>query len=156
MRRRVPVSAAGAPSIYYGDEAGIGGHIRTNEGCRWPMPWSRPIPQDPHYLIYSALCRAKRTHPALREGGLQFFPAQGKVLIMARSLETDWAVGILSMEEEERTLRLPMGALGENRLPERDLFGRPVEAVSRDDGSFLIRIPPCSCLLLASEDLLPG
>ena len=34
----------GAASIYYGDEAGIDGTIFTNEGCRYPMTWSRDFP----------------------------------------------------------------------------------------------------------------
>ena len=140
----------GAASIYYGDEAGVGGHVRTNEGCRWPMPWSKRIEEDPHYRVYAALCAAKKRHPALREGGLQFLAAEGRVLAMARSQERDWAVCVISMEEEERTLRLPMAALGADRLPERDLFGLPLQGQRTEDGGLLLRIPPRSGLMFCA------
>jgi alpha-glucosidase len=29
----------GSPSVYYGDEAGLDGHVNTVEGCRYPMQW---------------------------------------------------------------------------------------------------------------------
>ncbi len=142
----------GAASIYYGDEAGIGGHIRTNEGCRWPMPWSRALEEDPHYRVYAALCAAKKAHPALREGGLQFPAAEGKVLALARTLDRDWVLGVLSMEGEERTVRIPLGALGAERLPERDLFGAPLSAAAQPDGSILLRVPPRSGLLICAQE----
>ncbi len=69
---------------------------------------------------------------------------------MARSLERDWAVCVISMEEGERTLCLPMAALGADRLPERDLFDLPLQGQRTEDGGLLLRIPPRSGLMFCA------
>lgn len=61
----------GAPSVYYGDEAGMeGGKDPFN---RRPYPWGQ---EDPELLEhYQILGRLRKDHPALRTGGLEFFQA---------------------------------------------------------------------------------
>ena len=59
----------GAPSIYYGDEAGMAGH--KDPFNRRTYPWGQ---EDGELLAhYRALGELKRTHPALRRGDIRFF-----------------------------------------------------------------------------------
>ena len=59
----------GAPSIYYGDEAGMEGH--KDPFNRRAYPWGQ---EDGELLAhYRALGACKRSHPALRRGDIRFF-----------------------------------------------------------------------------------
>ena len=63
----------GAPSIYYGDEAGMeGGKDPFNRQC---YPWGREDPVLQRH--YRALCALREQEPALRTGGLRIFEAGG-------------------------------------------------------------------------------
>ena len=66
----------GAPSIYYGDELGIDGTLESNEGCRYPMPWSRLGQAPEQFGFYQTLARLRAAHAALREGGMKFLWAR--------------------------------------------------------------------------------
>lgn len=46
-------------SIYYGDEAGIAGRLDTNEGFRYPMPWSREFQKEAAFFVLSKTCQIK-------------------------------------------------------------------------------------------------
>lgn len=61
----------GAPSLYYGDEAGMEGY--KDPFNRRPYPWGR---EDRQLLShYQALGQLRREYPALRQGDIRFFTA---------------------------------------------------------------------------------
>ena len=124
----------GAPSVYYGDEAAVGGTLGTNEGCRWPMPWKSGFEQGETYRFYRTLMRLKREREALRRGGMKFLYAEGGVLSLARFTADEALVLVMSTEDEDRAIRLPLGAIGA-RSPagNRDLFGTPLEWTEDDE-----------------------
>ncbi len=66
----------GAPSLYYGDEAGMEGH--KDPFNRRTYPWGK---EDPILLgLYRTLGTLKKTTPALQLGDIRFFQAgQGKI-----------------------------------------------------------------------------
>ena len=66
----------GAPSIYYGDEAGMEGH--KDPFNRRTYPWGK---EDPILLgLYRTLGQLKKANPALQQGDIQFFQAEeGKI-----------------------------------------------------------------------------
>ena len=66
----------GAPSIYYGDEAGMEGH--KDPFNRRTYPWGKV---DPILLgLYRTLGNLRKEHPALQLGDIQFFQAEeGKI-----------------------------------------------------------------------------
>ena len=82
----------GAASVYYGDEASIGGDPGSNEGCRWPMPWGTEFEKTERFRFYRTLMRLKADHPALSSGGMQFLFAEGGVLSIARFTDCGAAV----------------------------------------------------------------
>ena len=71
----------GAPTIYYGDEAGLcGGRDPMN---RLPFPWGR---EDAELLaLYRELAAMKREHPALRTGDIRFLEAENGVVRFTRT-----------------------------------------------------------------------
>ena len=82
----------GAASVYYGDEASVGGTLGTNEGCRWPMPWGTGFEESERFRFYRTLMRLKHDHPALSRGGMKFLYADGGILSMARFTDCGVAV----------------------------------------------------------------
>lgn len=113
----------GAPSIYYGDEAGIGGEIETMEGCRYPMPWGEDFETGEAYRLHQTMIRAKRDYAALRGGGMKFLYAADDVVAIARFCGEETIVGVISTNERDVTIRLPLGAVGAS-VPTRELFDR--------------------------------
>ena len=113
----------GAPSVYYGDEAGIDGILGSNEGCRHPMPWDSGFEKGDAFRLYQTVIRCRREHAALRRGGMKFLCAEGRVLAMARFTEDEVFVGVLSGEDRDVTVRLPLGAVGA-KAPLREIFGK--------------------------------
>ena len=138
----------GAPSIYYGDEADADGIYGTNEGCRYPMPWSKPFQNGEKYRLYHRLAHLKKEHAALSEGGMKFLYAHGDVFAIARFWEEDILVGVISKSDEEETIRLPLGAAG-GREPEEkcDLLGNPLSWQKCDDHAVSFRVEPHSSYL---------
>jgi len=117
----------GAPSIYYGDEAGIDGALDTNEGFRYPMPWGKAFQETERYRLYRTLSRLRAEHPALREGGMKFLYAQDYILALARFFGDEAFVAVMSAGEEDREIELPFASVGAAG-PEgsRDVFGTPL------------------------------
>ena len=142
----------GAASVYYGDEAAVGGTLGTNEGCRWPMPWGTGFEQTERFRFYRTLMRLKGEHPALSAGGMQFLYAAGRILSMARFTEGETFVFVLSAEETDREIRLPLAVLGCTRpAGDLDVFGTPIRWHPRDDKSITLTVPAHTALLFAAE-----
>ena len=117
----------GAPSVYYGDEAAVGGTLGTNEGCRWPMPWDSGFEQGERFRFYRRLMHLKREREALRRGGMKFLYAEGGVIALARFTADEALVVVMSTEDADRSIRLPLGAVGAAApAGDADLFGTPM------------------------------
>ena len=129
----------GAASIYYGDEAAIGGTLGTNEGCRYPMPWGKDFKNSDAYKLHHTMAHLKAEHEALRSGGMKFLYAVGQVVAIARFHGDEVFVGILSTDDADVTIRLPLGAVGA-RAPKREIFGRELEYERIDDNAIALRV----------------
>lgn len=124
----------GAASIYYGDEAQIDGTIETIEGCRYPMPWSKDIRSCEAYRLNQTMAQMKAKHKALSCGGMKFLYAQGNILSIARFWQDEVFVGIISTEEKERKIRLPLGAVGAvSPREDFDVFGKKLSYARLDE-----------------------
>ena len=55
----------GMPSIYYGDEIGIGGRMGSPEGCRYPMEWNEERWDRERLRLYSVMADIRK---------MDFFP----------------------------------------------------------------------------------
>ena len=122
----------GAPSIYYGDEAGADGILGSMEGCRYPMPWDRNFQSGEAYQLYHTMAHMKHRHKALRSGGMKFLHAEGNIVALARFCGEEVFVGILSTEDQDVKIRLPLGAVGA-ACPKREVFGKELEFTRLDD-----------------------
>jgi len=122
----------GAPSIYYGDEAEADGRLGSMEGCRYPMPWDKDFQSSEVYKLYRTMAKKKRDRRALRSGGMKFLYTEGRVIAMARFTGEEVFVGVISAEDRDVTIRLPLGAVGAS-CPKTEIFGRELECTRVDD-----------------------
>ena len=126
----------GAASIYYGDEAGIDGVLDTNEGCRYPMPWSKDYKNSEVYQMYRTMAHMKAEHKALSEGGMKFLYAEGNVVAIARFCEDEVFVSVISTSDKTEKIRLPLGAVGaECPKGDADVFGKKLIYEKMDQNS---------------------
>lgn len=122
----------GAASIYYGDEAEIGGTTGTNEGCRWPMPWGKDIKGTENYRVYSTLARLKAEHAALRRGGMKFIYASGHVFAIARFTGDEVIAAVLSNSDRDERVSVDFSSVGAaGPASGTDLLGRAIDLDER-------------------------
>lgn len=125
----------GAASIYYGDEASVGG-TDSNEGCRYPMPWSKDYTNSEVYKINKTLANMKAKHKALSEGGMKFLYAEGNVVAIARFCEEEAFVTVISTSDKTEKIRLPLGVIGAKEIKgETDIFGKELVYSKLDENS---------------------
>lgn len=131
----------GAASIYYGDEAGVDGVLGTNEGCRYPMPWSRDFKNGEAYRLNRTMAHRKANHKALSHGGMKFLYAEGNVVAIARFWEDEVFVGVISTGDQDVQVTLPLGALGAD-CPKgaMDIFGKELEYEKTDDNHIALTV----------------
>lgn len=123
----------GAPNIYYGDEADIEGTDGRDEGCRYTMPWGKDFTNTENYRMYSTMANLKAQEKALSHGGMKFLYAEGGILSIARFYGDSAYVMVMSTEENDREIRLPLAAIGASK-PEAEFFGREVQFTPCDKG----------------------
>ena len=141
----------GAPCLYYGDEAAVGGSLGSNEGCRWPMPWGSGFERSERFRFFRDLIQLKRQREALRRGGMKFLYAQGGVAALARFTGDEALVAVVSTEERCRSIRLPLAAIGA-AAPEaaQDLFGAALRWQPAADGkAVMLELPAHGAYLFA-------
>ena len=118
----------GAPSIYYGDEAGIGGTTDSNEGCRYPMPWDKDFKKEEAYQFYRTLAHLKTHHRAFTDGGMKFLYAKDYIVAIARFYEGEIYVAIASTSDKTEEIILPFGSVGScGPKDKKDIFGRELQ-----------------------------
>ncbi|AFY37233.1 pullulanase [[Leptolyngbya] sp. PCC 7376] len=76
----------GAPSIYYGDEVGLGGGIDPD--CRRVFPEEAAWQSEIH-KCYRELIQLRHQYPALQKGHYQTLFAEGKIYGFSRQLKND-------------------------------------------------------------------
>jgi len=102
----------GAPSIYYGDEAGIAGKAGTDQGCRYPMPWHRDFQETDNFRLYQTMARLKTSRLALKYGGMKFLYAAEGIIALTRFTIDEVICAVISVADQTITIRLPLGAVG--------------------------------------------
>ncbi len=139
----------GAPSVYYGDEAGIEGTLGSDDGCRYPMPWSRDFTKEETYRMYRTLAHLKTETKALSEGGMKFLYAKGEVVALARFYEDEVYLAVISVSGQEQKVVLPLGSVG-SRGPKSgtDVFGRTVCWRAADERNMELTIEPHQAFLI--------
>ncbi len=139
----------GIPCVYYGDELKIDGHTRSDAGCRYPMPWKKAEDRkDTYYDLYHRMIELRRKVPAFAKGSRKVLLAEGRVLAVARFTDREKYLGILSMEDAEREVTVPIWQIGAERAAvEKDEFGRDF-AASGSRGELKLVLPARGAYLI--------
>ena len=129
----------GAPTVYYGDEAGMEG---------WEDPFNRagyPWGQEDSELksFFSNLVHLRREQPALQAGQLHWRWTAGSLLVFARELDGQLLTTVVNAADTPQTLTLPW--FGDTA---RDLLSS--EALSPADNVLPLTLLPHQGLLLTT------
>lgn len=129
----------GAPTVYYGDEAGMEG---------WEDPFNRagyPWGQEDSELksFFSKLAHLRREQPALQTGQLHWRWTAGSLLVFARELDGQLLTTAVNAADTPQTLTLPW--FGDTA---RDLLSS--EALSPADNVLPLTLLPHQGLLLTT------
>lgn len=132
----------GIPCIYYGDELSIDGYTEHDAGFRYPMPWDKETPdRDKHFKIYKTITGLRQNVAAFSEGGRKVLYADGRILAVSRFMEDEKYVGIISMEDEEREIMIPLWTIGAADITDdKDVFGEELSARA-EEGMLCIKVP---------------
>ena len=134
----------GIPCIYYGDELEIDGYIEHDSGFRYKMPWDEESARKSgrHFRTYQKLMWLRSNEPAFSEGGRKVLLTDGRILAIARFMEDNIYLGVISMEDVEKTVKIPVGIVGAAApFGEQDELGSSFEGKLLDDGEYELKVP---------------
>lgn len=119
----------GAPTLYYGDEAGLCGF--TDPDNRRTYPWGH----ENRDLIdlYRELIWIHRENEAFRTGSFRFLESEDQLLCYARFNRKQQFVIVVNHDDTERSLQLSVGAAG---MPEEGMMRRMI--VTTENGYSLM------------------
>ena len=130
----------GAPTVYYGDEAGMEGF--EDPFNRRTFPWGH---EDQELVtLFTALGAARKTRKALRRGDIEYVEAAGRVLAFTRSLDGETVLCAVNAGQEPQTVPLPWEGAAVDLLG-----GQNLEA---EDGVLRLELPPLTGRLLATPE----
>jgi alpha-glucosidase len=147
----------GAPTVYYGDEAGVCGF--TDPDNRRTYPWGR---EDKELIaLHRELIRIHKSYPALRTGSLKLIYLAQDVIAFGRFDARDMVLVAVNRGEQERYAELPVWELGlSEQEPMVTLFetgqnGYSAEAMFShvENGVLRVTLPPESSFIW--KNLLP-
>ncbi len=140
----------GAPSVYYGDEAGAEGWLHSLEGCRFPMPWGKDFERGEAFRLLQTLAHLKTSQEALQTGGFRFLYAAHQIVAIARFTDAQAFVAVMSTNDTAQTISLPLGAIGAKGI-QRDVPGHPVPWEPLDENHVLLTVNPGEGLFLECD-----
>lgn len=153
----IQMTWVGAPTVYYGDEAGVCGF--TDPDNRRTYPWGH---EDKDLIdLHRELIRIHRSYPALSKGSLKMIYLSQDVIAYGRFDAQDSLVVAVNRGEYERQVELPVWEIGlPGDAPLVSLFitrwdGFSDEAVIAEaiGGYFSMTLPPESSVIW--KNLLP-
>lgn len=100
----------GAPTIYYGDEAGLTGW--TDPDCRRPYPWGR---EDNELITFTKeLIKIHKSHEALKTGSIMYLLEEYNILSYARFTKDEIMIILLNNNENSyhMDVQVPVERLG--------------------------------------------
>ena len=142
----------GAPTLYYGDEAGLCGF--TDPDNRRTYPWGR---EDRELLAFHReMIRIHREHPMLREGSCKFISAGYQLLAFGRFDAQEQIIVVLNNYDEEVTADVAVweagvpqnGTLLRLMLSRREDYTVEAETYAVQDGLLRLSMPPKSAMVL--------
>jgi alpha-glucosidase len=104
------------------------------------MPWNKDFENGPMYKLYSTMAHLKAEHKALRSGGMKFLYAKDGIVSLARFCGDEAFVSVMSTNDEDKTVRLPLGAIGASGF-KGDVFGDALDYRILDDNAVALTVP---------------
>lgn len=92
----------GVPSVYYGDEIGLGRQPGSSRAC---MPWDKAEWDNEFLAFYRLLIRLRRSSSALIEGGFQILSVETDTLAYLRDSDSEWLVVIAHRGPRDRPVK---------------------------------------------------
>lgn len=144
----------GAPTIYYGDEAGMTGW--TDPDNRRPFPWGK---EDKETLeFYKAMIRIHKKYKAFATGSLDYLYMSSGLICFGRWNETERIIVILNNNDNERETIVPAWAI---EAEDGDVFKREIlsdhhsfsqreESAVVEEGTFIAFTPSYGCSVWVS------
>lgn len=142
----------GAPTIYYGDEAGVCGW--TDPDNRRAFPWGK---EDKDLIEYhKEIIRIHKDYQAMKTGSILFLHGQYQFISYGRFDEKDKIVVAINSGEQELSVDIPVwriGVMDEMRLARlmltvREGFSVGTAMYSVDNGVLHLTCPPESGVIL--------
>ena len=146
----------GAPTIYYGDEAGLCGW--TDPDNRRAYPWGR---EDLDLIEYhKALIRIHKSYQAIKTGSILFLLGEYNLISFGRFDDRDKIVVVINRGEDERHVKIPVWRLGvtyQSRMARlfmsnRDGFSDETQMYVVEDGYIQLTCPPVSGIIIKDID----
>ena len=145
----------GAPTVYYGDEAGVCGF--TDPDNRRTYPWGN---EDQRLLAFhKEIIRLHRTHRVLRTGSVVLLHGDYNILAFGRFDESEQMVILFNNNDEPREIELRVFPAGieDNRklrsifMTNRDGYNMQRVDFTVQEGKIRVCVPETSSLILLAE-----
>ena len=142
----------GAPTIYYGDEAGLCGW--TDPDNRRTYPWGR---EDNELIeFHRQLIRIHKDYQVFKTGSIMFLKGQYKLIGYGRFDENDKIVVMINSSDEVREADIPvwrMGIIQETRmarlmLSDREGYSDEAKVYPVVNGLIHVECPPMSGMII--------
>ena len=146
----------GAPTVYYGDEAGVCGF--TDPDNRRTYPWGH---EDQELIAFhKEAIRIHKEHPALRTGSLKILGGEENVLSYARFKGNDRIIIVINNRSERTEVKVPVW---EAEIPAKcrmkrllysykDGYTTEYEEYLVEDGEVVANMGPHSALVLGMRN----
>lgn len=145
----------GAPTIYYGDEAGLCGW--TDPDNRRTFPWTG---EDRDLILFHRdIIRIHKENEVLKRGSVLFLHAEHKLVAYGRFNRTDKMVVVLNNNYEEKAIRLDVDRLGicngdmlkQLMLTTEDSYIMEPKTYVVENNQVFLTLPKISAIVLKSE-----
>ena len=150
----VQMTWPGAPTIYYGDEAGVCGW--TDPDNRRTYPWGH---EDKELIeFHKAVINIHKSVPALIDGSYKNLFGEYNVIAYGRFKRSSQAVTIFNNNEYEKKVDIPVweceipdgSIMREAIISERDTFRLDDREFTVDNGKITINMPAYSSVILVN------
>lgn len=147
----------GAPTLYYGDEAGVTGF--TDPDNRRTYPWGK---EDQEMIrFHKEMIRIHKEFPVLTHGSLKFLDSQWNCISYARFSEWEQVIVAFNNSKEQKVMTLSVWQAGAGngtrlvRLMMTDAGGFTLEKeeYTVENGKITLHLAPTSAVVLRSVNL---
>jgi glycosidase/fibronectin type 3 domain-containing protein len=154
----IQFSVPGAPTVYYGDEAGMTGDDDPDDRRTFPWPDLGGSPDLGLAAHYAALAHLRQLYPALTDGDFRALLADDAAGTVAfgRATGSRAAIVAINRSSQERTLSIPVAGYlpnGTNLLKIYAVGNQLNGTVTVSNGVVQVTLAPLSGLLLASRQI---